>query len=30
MVTHDTSIAQQGTRVIRLRDGQLESDKPIR
>jgi len=30
MVTHDPAAAQFGTRIVRLRDGRLESDEPVR
>jgi putative ABC transport system ATP-binding protein len=29
MVTHDPSAAQYGTRIVRIRDGVLESDSPV-
>ena len=29
MVTHDTSAAQFGTRLVKIRDGVLESDQPV-
>ena len=29
MVTHDAAAAQYGTRIVRLRDGVLESDSPV-
>jgi putative ABC transport system ATP-binding protein len=30
MVTHDTSAAKYGTRIVRIRDGKVESDEPVR
>jgi len=29
MVTHDAAAAAVGTRIVRLRDGRLESDTPL-
>ncbi|MBI2299866.1 MAG: macrolide ABC transporter ATP-binding protein, partial [Armatimonadetes bacterium] len=29
MVTHEEDIAEHGTRVVRFRDGHLESDEPV-
>ena len=30
MVTHDPTAASYGTRLVRIRDGLIESDEPIR
>ncbi len=30
MVTHDPTAASYGTRIVRIRDGLIESDEPVR
>ena len=30
MVTHDPAAAAYGTRIVRIRDGLVESDEPVR